>query len=80
MRRKRFTVVSVALLALASVTMVSAPGAARAAAPAALASKAIFFGSDGMRPDLMETYVAAGQMPTYADLIAKGVRGDNGMT
>jgi 2',3'-cyclic-nucleotide 2'-phosphodiesterase (5'-nucleotidase family) len=43
------------------------------------AEKVIFFASDGMRPDLMEKYVAEGVMPTYADLLAKGVKGDNGM-
>ena len=41
--------------------------------------KAILFSSDGMRPDLMETYAAQGEMPTYAQLMASGVRGDNGM-
>ncbi len=39
----------------------------------------IFFAADGMRPDLMERYVAEGAMPTYANLIAKGVKGDNGL-
>ena len=42
-------------------------------------TKAILFSSDGMRPDLMEKYAAEGQMPTYAALMAAGVRGDNGM-
>jgi 2',3'-cyclic-nucleotide 2'-phosphodiesterase (5'-nucleotidase family) len=32
-----------------------------------------------MRPDLMDKYVAEGAMPTYASLIANGVKGDNGM-
>jgi 2',3'-cyclic-nucleotide 2'-phosphodiesterase (5'-nucleotidase family) len=41
--------------------------------------KAILFSSDGMRPDLMEKFAAEGQMPTYAGLMASGVRGDNGM-
>jgi 2',3'-cyclic-nucleotide 2'-phosphodiesterase (5'-nucleotidase family) len=40
----------------------------------------IMFASDGMRPDLMDKYRVAGQMPTYADLVAKGVKGDNGLT
>lgn len=44
-----------------------------------LATKAIFFASDGMRPDLMEHYVADGAMPAYAALIAAGQRGDNGL-
>jgi len=43
------------------------------------ADKVILFSSDGMRPDLMETYAAEGLMPTYADLVASGVRGDNGL-
>jgi hypothetical protein len=46
---------------------------------AALADKFIFFAADGMRPDLMERYVAEGAMPTYADLIANGVKGANGL-
>lgn len=54
------------------------PEAARPAKP--LATSAIFFGSDGMRPDLMERFAAEGFMPTFADLMKKGVRGDNGMT
>jgi 2',3'-cyclic-nucleotide 2'-phosphodiesterase (5'-nucleotidase family) len=37
------------------------------------------FASDGMRPDLMEQYAAAGAMPTYKALMANGVRGANGM-
>lgn len=41
--------------------------------------KAIFFSADGMRPDLMERYASEGAMPTYAALMAAGVRGENGM-
>jgi 2',3'-cyclic-nucleotide 2'-phosphodiesterase (5'-nucleotidase family) len=40
----------------------------------------IFFASDGMRPDLMQTYAAQGAMPTYASLMANGVVGANGLT
>jgi 2',3'-cyclic-nucleotide 2'-phosphodiesterase (5'-nucleotidase family) len=63
-------------------------GAAYAPAPRALAApppskptaeKVILFSSDGMRPDLMETYAAQGFMPTYADLMQNGVRGANGL-
>jgi len=43
------------------------------------ADKVIFFASDGMRPDLMEKYASLGLMPTYADLLAKGVAGANGL-
>jgi len=50
---------------------------AKSAAP--LASKVIFFASDGMRPDLVDKYAGEGLMPTYQDLISKGVKGDNGL-
>src|SRR5918911_542357 len=42
--------------------------------------KALFFTSDGMRPDLMERYAGQGAMPTYADLMRQGVKGNNGLT
>jgi 2',3'-cyclic-nucleotide 2'-phosphodiesterase (5'-nucleotidase family)/predicted AlkP superfamily phosphohydrolase/phosphomutase len=51
----------------------------QAAAPAPSTDKVIFFSSDGMRPDTMESYAAQGHMPTYADLMREGVRGDNGL-
>ena len=59
----------------------AAPQTATENAPAnaPLASRVVLFASDGMRPDLMEQYAAAGAMPTYASLISKGVKGDNGM-
>ena len=44
-----------------------------------LTRKVIFFASDGMRPDLMEKYAAERIMPTYADLLKKGVKGENGL-
>ena len=79
---------SVPLLRLFSVflivSMIVLPAGAMAApetapANAALASKAIFFASDGMRPDLVDKYAGEGLMPTYADLMANGVKGDNGL-
>ena len=42
-------------------------------------SRVVMFASDGMRPDLMEKYAAAGAMPTYKKLMRDGVTGDNGM-
>jgi 2',3'-cyclic-nucleotide 2'-phosphodiesterase (5'-nucleotidase family) len=52
-----------------------------ASVPSAKASaeRAILFASDGMRPDLMERYVAEGVMPSYASLLATGVKGSNGL-
>jgi len=64
-------------LLVAPVGAFAAPGGAPANSP--LTDKVIFFASDGMRPDLVDKYVAEGIMPTYADLIADGVKGDNGL-
>jgi hypothetical protein len=73
MKAKIFPIVMVFALLLGTVAMPvfaaqydAAPVAAPAQAPAnaPLAQKAIFFASDGMRPDLMEKYAAAGEMPT----------------
>ena len=71
------------VLGLATLLIIGAAllaGATRSEArAAALTNKAIFFAADGMRPDLMERYAAEGAMPTYAELMATGVRGANGM-
>jgi 2',3'-cyclic-nucleotide 2'-phosphodiesterase (5'-nucleotidase family) len=47
--------------------------------PGPLTEKAILFASDGMRPDLMERYARMGIMPTFKDLMRKGVTGRNGL-
>ncbi|HEY3214713.1 MAG TPA: alkaline phosphatase family protein [Actinomycetota bacterium] len=78
--RTRSTLASLAIV-LALVIAIPA-GAANNNPPAGTphADKVILFASDGMRPDLMERYAADGLMPTYADLMVRGVRGDNGLT
>ncbi|MEP6639447.1 MAG: alkaline phosphatase family protein, partial [Chloroflexota bacterium] len=76
--RLRLAVAMTVLSLLVSV----APATTSAAKPTGgkpSTAKAILFSSDGMRPDLMEAYAAQGAMPTYAELMASGVRGDNGM-
>ena len=74
----------VAALAILVALVIAVPAGAakkqKPPAPAPKSDKVIFFASDGMRPDLMESYAAEGLMPTYADLMADGVRGDNGLT
>ncbi|MCI0633390.1 MAG: alkaline phosphatase family protein [Actinobacteria bacterium] len=69
------------VLALVGLVIVTVPVAEAAKPPSAPphTDKAILFASDGMRPDLMEQYAAEGLMPTYADLMADGVIGDNGL-
>src|SRR5918995_559601 len=37
------------------------------------------FAVDGMRPDVMERYASKGIIPTFKDLLKKGVAGDNGL-
>lgn len=54
-------------------------GAAEPAAKPTATDGVVFFAADGMRPDLMEKYAAQGVMPTYANLMATGVKGVNGM-
>jgi 2',3'-cyclic-nucleotide 2'-phosphodiesterase (5'-nucleotidase family)/predicted AlkP superfamily phosphohydrolase/phosphomutase len=72
-----------ALAVLAAFAVAIPPGTAKPKAPAAgrpSADRVIFFASDGMRPDFVESYAAAGSMPTFADLIRQGVVGANGLT
>jgi 2',3'-cyclic-nucleotide 2'-phosphodiesterase (5'-nucleotidase family)/predicted AlkP superfamily phosphohydrolase/phosphomutase len=74
----RFITVLVLVALLVPVGGAFAPSRVEAASTA-FTNKAIFFGSDGMRPDLMQKYAAEGAMPTYAMLMARGLIGDNGM-
>jgi 2',3'-cyclic-nucleotide 2'-phosphodiesterase (5'-nucleotidase family) len=70
--------VGVAIFALLVLTAALGPGTARAKKEPQPA-RVVMFASDGMRPDLMEKYAKAGFMPTYKELMKKGVTGDNGM-
>jgi predicted AlkP superfamily pyrophosphatase or phosphodiesterase len=78
---KRRHSIGLIVLALSIVLVAAAAGVLRqtATATAATGPKTVLFASDGMRPDLMERYAAEGAMPTYAALMAQGVRGDNGL-
>ena len=73
-----------AIVAAVSAALVLGLGSSAAEATKAVAAKpstqkVIMFSSDGMRPDLMQRYSAAGAMPTYQALMNAGVIGDNGM-
>ena len=68
------------LLGAAPLATGTAAGADAGPTGIGSAGRALMFSSDGMRPDLMEKYAAAGKMPTYKALMAAGVRGANGMT
>ncbi len=75
--RRRGVLLALAVALAAVVASVAAPGASGQAAAAA--PRVIFFSSDGMRPDLMWKYAHAGLLPTYRELIDRGVVGDNGL-
>src|SRR5688572_30735804 len=74
---RSFSALLIVSLLLLPAGASAAPETAPANAP--LTNKAIFFASDGMRPDLVDNYAVEGLMPTYADLIANGGKGDNGL-
>jgi 2',3'-cyclic-nucleotide 2'-phosphodiesterase (5'-nucleotidase family) len=79
MKRRRFWLACLAVLALVLVTMMGPGRAGPAKTHAASNPRVLLFSSDGMRPDLMQQYAADGVMPTYASLMATGVKGANGM-
>ena len=81
MKMKRTVLVVSAASVAALVAMIGTTGAGAKPVPAEKpsADKVILYASDGMRPDLMERYASLGLMPTYAELLATGVRGDNGL-
>ena len=79
--RSRLTAIVTVVALLAAI--VPAASAAKPIppppAPKPSTDKAIFFASDGMRPDLVDKYVGEGAMPTYAAMYAAGVKGANGL-
>jgi len=82
MRRRLAGPAALAGCVLSMVVVLVAGGSAGALGAATAkpsASKVLFFASDGMRPDLMESYASAGVMPTYKALMDAGVRGANGL-
>jgi 2',3'-cyclic-nucleotide 2'-phosphodiesterase (5'-nucleotidase family) len=70
---------SLALLVAASLLATAMAAPASAAQAPTKAQSVVLFSADGMRPDLMQKYAAAGAMPTYAQLMRDGVVGENGM-
>jgi 2',3'-cyclic-nucleotide 2'-phosphodiesterase (5'-nucleotidase family)/predicted AlkP superfamily phosphohydrolase/phosphomutase len=56
-----------------------APQAGKFLTSTAPAQKLILFAADGMRPDMMEAFAADGYLPTFAQMLAEGAHGANGM-
>ena len=63
------------------VAIATAGGSATAATEqqGPLADEVVLFAADGMRPDLVDKYAAAGSMNTMQELMAEGVKGQNGL-
>jgi predicted AlkP superfamily phosphohydrolase/phosphomutase len=74
----RVLVAACAGLVFAAVVLTGGAIAAREA-KAPFTEKVILFAADGMRPDLVDKYAAAGAMPTMAALMRDGVKGKNGL-
>jgi 2',3'-cyclic-nucleotide 2'-phosphodiesterase (5'-nucleotidase family)/predicted AlkP superfamily phosphohydrolase/phosphomutase len=84
MRRRRHSIgmASLSLVLLLTAAAAGAVGIGKGIETAVAAPdepRTVLFASDGMRPDVMEQYAAEGIMPTYASLMANGVRGANGL-
>jgi 2',3'-cyclic-nucleotide 2'-phosphodiesterase (5'-nucleotidase family) len=79
MKRRPLRLAVLAALTLVLVTTMGPGRAGPEKTEAASSPRVVLFSADGMRPDLMQQYAAAGAMPTYANLMATGVRGANGM-
>ena len=74
--KSRKVIIIFALLLVALVLTASLVSASR---QKPMARSVIFFGADGMRPDIMERFAAEGHMPTYAELMEEGTTGVNGL-
>ncbi len=81
MKAKVAKALAVAAVSVGAMLLVAAGagGATEAGVAEPLAEKMIMFASDGMRPDLVDKYAQQGAMPTMKELIAEGVKGDNGL-
>lgn len=62
------------------VAAISSPSTAAPGHHHPATTPVVLFSSDGMRPDLMQRYAAAGQMPTYGSLMRSGATGANGLS
>jgi 2',3'-cyclic-nucleotide 2'-phosphodiesterase (5'-nucleotidase family)/predicted AlkP superfamily phosphohydrolase/phosphomutase len=85
LRRRRFGLLTLAAFTFALIISIGQGTAISARKPPAPppaptpGGKVILFASDGMRPDLVDKYAGQGLMPTYSELLAAGVKGQNGL-
>ena len=80
MKRSTITIWAVGALSAGVLAAVAtASGSTTDATADALTDKVVLFAADGMRPDLVDKYAAAGAMPELKALMADGVKGLNGL-
>lgn len=79
MLRRRCAVL-IAFVVLGSLGLAVPQAQAHPGAERAGSHPVVFYGSDGMRPDLMQLFAQGGGMPTYDSLMRRGATGDNGLT
>ena len=83
MSRSRSRLTAIISIVALFAAMVPAASAAKPTPPPPAAKpstdKAIFFASDGMRPDLVDRFVDEDAMPTFEAMYAAGVKGANGL-
>jgi len=81
-RRRPLGLLALAALLLVTLTSIGqarSPSKVAAASAATAGPKVLFFASDGMRPDLVDRYAAAGALPTMNSLMSAGLKGQNGL-
>jgi predicted AlkP superfamily pyrophosphatase or phosphodiesterase len=70
---------SFALLVAGSVSAGAGAASAKKPQGAPTGTPVIYFAADGMRPDLVDKYAKSGAMPTMRQLMAQGLKGENGL-
>jgi 2',3'-cyclic-nucleotide 2'-phosphodiesterase (5'-nucleotidase family)/predicted AlkP superfamily phosphohydrolase/phosphomutase len=70
---------SFALLVAGSVSVGAAAQSAKQKPGSPTGTPVVYFAADGMRPDLVDKYAKEGAMPTMKQLMAQGLKGDNGL-
>ena len=76
-QRRRIVRIAAAASVVAASAIAGSSSVASAAPPRPAADSnnpVVLYSSDGMRPDLMQKYAAAGELPTYKSLMKNGVR------
>lgn len=74
-RLARWSVLSI--LIMAALVVPAALSAAPSSGNSSAAGSVLFFASDGMRQDLLASYAAQGQLPTFSELLKKGAFATN---